>query len=192
MIVPIVGVGGQQGSPSRAAMALRKWLYAAVIIILALSFTEIFYPPGAAQVSLGVWGVLTALLGLYCVRNNTIDMMAITMFGMFCFTQAIAYLIEVLKRLSNGDGFFRSGSPTTLIVSQSILLGCFVMYTCSVILSWYIFTAAEPGYTAIGSMQSSNRSTTQEYGSTSSSATLGTSSSFVPFSGSSRKIGNAN
>jgi len=178
MIVPIMGGGGSQGTPSRAAMAMRKWLYVTLAIILALSLTEIFYPPGAAQVSLGVWGVFTALLGFYCVRNGSIDMMAITMFGMFCFTQAIAYLIEILKRLSNGDGFFRSGSSSVLIISQSSLLACFTMYTSSVVLSWYIFTAAEPGYTAVGSMQAP----TQSYGST----------GFVPFSGNSRKVGGVN
>ena len=187
MIVPIVGVSGTQATPSRAAMALRKWLYGALFVILPLSITQIFYPPGAAQVSLGVWGVLTALLGFYCVRNNSIDMMAITMFGMFCFTQGIAYLIEVLKRLSNDGGFFRSGSSNTTIISESILLACFTVYTSCVVLSWYIFTAAEPGYTAAGTIQ--NRS--QDYGSTSSS-NLGTSSGFVPFSGNSRKIGGAN
>ena len=161
-------------------MGLRKWLVAAVVIMLGLSITQLVYPPGAARVSLGVWGILTGLLGFFCIRNNSIDMMSITMFGMFCFTQCITYLISVLDILINSSGFFRSGSSNTEIISQSIMLSCLTIYSTSVVLSWFIFTAAEPGYTAIGSANA-NRS----YGTVDNTA----SSGFVPFSGGSRKIG---
>ena len=179
----MIGVGSGQGRPSQAALGLRKWLMAAVIIMLGLAITQLFYPPGAARVSLGVWGILTSLLGFFCVRNNSIDMMSITMFGMFCFTQSITYLITVLDIVINSSGFFRSGSSKTEIIAQSIMLACLTIYTTSVVLSWFIFTAAEPGYTAIGSMSGTNN---RSYGAVDNRPAP---SGFVPFSGGSRKVG---
>ena len=185
MFLPLSLGGSSQGSPSRAAMALRKYMVIIIAIILALASVQVFYPPGNARISLGVWGIVTGLIGTWCIRNNSIDMMAITFFAMSCFMQCIPYLIDILDTFVNRSGFFRAGFPTALIISQILTLSSFFSYIIAVVLCWYVFNAAEPGYTAIGSLNDQAISV-NNYG-----ALSGSSAPFTPFSGNSRKLGSS-
>ena len=167
MFVPIMTQSGVRSGPGPEALYYRKWLIGAIGLLLATSILQLFLPIGASNIDGGVFGLLDSILGVYCVRNETVDMSAIMMFGFLSVSLSLGSLIRVLNVIINGGGI----ANVHFIYPLALLSSAIIVWLC-----WKIFHAdADP------SSRPSGRPSVS-YGSTGSQ-------NFAAFSGSGQRLG---